>query len=914
MRKPAWAAVAVIVISLAGFWWWHHRARETPARATDEAHADRGLPRAGSRGEGRDDLQPPPIVFDDDPAGQLRLEGIVLDGDDKPVAGATVVLGSYPPRTVITEGDGGFAFDHLVGRAYTLVARAKHGVAGPVTARLTTNSPPVELRLRAAARVTVTVAGLDGKSVDGATVELRGTDAQRELTKAGTAVFATVVPGAYQVAAWTDHTARTLQWLSVGAGETQARIVLVAGAAVAGRVVDERGAPVAGASVAFHGASDWSQQADRRYDAITTAADGAFRFDAVAAGSFRFSAAHPSFAPGSSPLVTLDGKNERTGITIELASGAIVRGRVVDGEHKAISGVRVRIGTASRRGMIFETPRQAYSDDAGAFEVKGLPRRELAAVALHESGSSATRDIDATGGDVANVELVIDRTGTIVGVVVDPEGHPIEAAQVSAGPNFRDQRSSGDFSNWRLRGFPEDLTDASGKFTLTGLAPGSYQVTALRSAAAARGRRGATEGVVAEAGTRDLKIVLAPEGAVKGRVAFGDGTAPAAFTVSVGMTQQAFAGDSAFELDALAPQHYELQVRGPAFQTRAVDVTIEPGKTADLGTIQVEQGRVLAGTVVADGQPVAGATVSAGRQVMGNGTSSTASFGPMGANTKTTTTGPDGTFSLAGFGGGDLTLVADHPDIGRSKAMRVPQDLPGQSELVLELQKFGALSGVMHQGGKPAEGIFVSCQSTTTPGAIYAVASGPDGRYRYDRLAPDTYKVSATVGMPMAGMKFYSKEVAVPSGKEVTVDLSVDPGSVTVNVQGVPKSGKPLGIASVWLASGTGVSAATASQLQLQLAAAGPGASQWVIVRAGEPARFSEVAPGSYTACVVPFPSEVQGMAAMGYTERHGDKLPAYCQAVTVAASPDVQSVNVSVEISPYVPDTPGGGGSGSGH
>jgi protocatechuate 3,4-dioxygenase beta subunit len=905
--------VAAIVIVVAGLWWWHHRSNDGQAGSSDQAKpADRGMSRTGARGDGRDDPQPP-VVFDDDPAGELRLEGIVLDSDDKPVAGATVVLGSYPPRTVVSEGDGGFAFDHLVGRVYTVVARGKQGVAGPVTARLTAKSPPVELRLRAPARVMVAVTGLDGKPIDGATVELRGTDAQREVTKAGTAVFATVVPGAYQVAAWADHTARTLQWLSVGAGDTQAKIVLVAGAPVAGRVVDERGTPVAGALVTFHGASDWSQQADRRYDAITTGSDGAFRFDAVAAGSFRFSAAHPSYAPGSSQLLTLDGRNERTGITIELASGAVVRGRVVDGEHHPVAGARVRIGAASRRGMIFEPPRQAYSDDSGAFEVKGLPRRELAAVALHESGSSATRDIDATRGDVGGVELVIDLTGTIAGVVVDPDGHPIEGAQVSAGPNFRDQRASGDFSNWRLRGFPEDLTDASGKFTLTGLAPGSYQVSALRSHAATRGRRGAAEGVVAETGTKDLKIVLAPEGAVKGRVAFSDGTAPAAFTVSVGMMQQAFAGDSTFELDALAPQHYELQVRGPAFETRAVDVTIEPGKTADVGTIVVAKGRVLAGTVVADGQPVAGATVSAGRQVFGNGTSSTANFGPMGQSTKTTTTGPDGTFSLAGFGGGDLTIVADHPDIGRSKAMRVPQELPGQSELVLELQKFGALSGVMHQGGKPVEGIIVSCQSTTTPGAIYGVASGPDGRYRYDRLAPDTYKVSATVGMPMAGMKFYSKEAAVPSGKEVTVDLSVDPGSVTLNVQAVPKDGKQLGIASVWLASGGSVSATTASQLQLQIAAAGPGASQWVIVRAGEPARFSEVTPGPYTACVVPFPSEVKGMGAMGYAERHGDKLPAFCQAVTVAPSPDVQSASVGVEIPPFVPDTPGGG-SGSGH
>jgi hypothetical protein len=227
---------------------------------------------------------------------------------------------------------------------------------------------------------------------------------------------------------------------------------------------------------------------------------------------------------------------------------------------------------------------------------------------------------------------------------------------------------------------------------------------------------------------------------------------------------------------------------------------------------------------------------------------------------------------------------------------------------VIELQPFGALSGVMRQGGKPVEGILVSCQSTTTPGAIYGVASGPDGKYRYDRLAPDTYKVSATVGMPMAGMKFYSQQIVVPPGKEVTLDLSVEPGAVTLDVQGVAKNGT-LGVASVWLASGAPLTATTATQLQLQIAAAGAGASQWVIVRAGEAAVFGEVAPGAYTACVVPFPAEVKGMAAMGYSERHGDKLPAYCQPVTVASSPPTQNASVAVEIPPFVPDNPPGGG-----
>ena len=191
---------------------------------------------------------------------------------------------------------------------------------------------------------------------------------------------------------------------------------------------------------------------------------------------------------------------------------------------------------------------------------------------------------------------------------------------------------------------------------------------------------------------QDVKIVLQPEGAVKGKVAFADGTAPTAFTIQVGFAQQSFTGGGEFVLDALPPQKYQLSVRGPGFQTRAVDVTVEPAKTADAGTITVVKGRTLAGVVVADGKPVPGATVFAGRQLFGNGTSNAANFGPMGQGAKQDTTDTSGRFTIAGFNAGDLAIVAEHPDIGRSKAMRIPTSLPGQGELVLELQKFGSLS------------------------------------------------------------------------------------------------------------------------------------------------------------------------------------------------------------------------------
>jgi protocatechuate 3,4-dioxygenase beta subunit len=915
MRKVALAVIGLALIG-AGVWFFVVRdasRSKAPVAASKAATKapDAARPRAPER-DGQSDISSA-VLVDDDPKGSLRLEGQVIDADEKPVAGATVVLASNPPRLATSGEDGGFAFDNLVGRPYTLTARAATGVAGPITAHLTDKSAPVVLRLAPGAKVVVDVVDAStGKPLDGATVELRSADAIRQTTKDGSTTFTSIPAGGYQLAAWAPGRAVTHEWLGVAAGDEHETLRLEPGAAVKGRVVDPGGAPVSGARVTYHGASDWSQQADARFDGVETGKDGVFEFPALPAGSFRFAATHAELARSQSPLVTLDGKTETRDVVITLGAGATVRGIVVDAHKQPVPSARVRIGITARRQMIFEPPRQAYTDATGAFEIKGLPRRELSAVAMHESGASQTADVNTTNGNVEGVTLTIDVTGSISGIVVDPAGNALEGVQVSAGPNFRDQGATMDFTQFRLRGFPQELTDGAGTFTLTGLAVGSYMISASRSTDGGRGRRGAIEGTVAQTGTSNLKIVLQPEGGVKGKVAFADGSKPTAFTLQVGFAQQSFSGTGEFEMDALPPQKYELSVRGPQFQTRAIEITVDPAKTTDVGTITVVKGRVLGGIVVSDGQPVPNATVYAGRQLFGNGTSNTANFGPMGQGTKQATTDASGHFSISGFNLGDLAIVGEHPDIGRSQALRIPTNMPGQGDqLVLELQKFGSLKGVLRVGGKPTEGVFVSCQSTSTPGAIYAVASGPDGAYRYDKLAPDLYKISATVGMPMMGMKFYSKEILVPPGKEVTIDLTADPGAITLAVTAVAKTGK-VGVANAFISTGV-VAARTATELGLRMAASGPASSQWVIIRNGEPAKFNEVAPGSYSVCIIPFPAEVQGMGAMGYADRHSDSLPAYCQQVKVQPSPATQTASVTVEIPAFEADQAGSGaGSGS--
>jgi uncharacterized GH25 family protein len=870
-----------------------------------------------------------PLLVDDDPKGTLRLEGQVLGDSDKPVAGAVVVLSSNPPRTATSEDDGSFAFDRLVARPYTLIARAPAGVAGPVTARLTAKSEPVILHLRPAGAVEVTVVDPKQKPVIGAAVELRssmwegrGGDAQTASTEArGIARFAPVVPGFYDVVAEAPGFARTSQSaVRVGEAKVEIQLALVTGSKVSGKVVDDGGAPVGNARVVFSGASDWATQGNQRLDGVDTTADGRFELPALPAGSWRFVARHPDHAPGTSALVTLDGRAPRTDVLIRMPAGATVRGRVIDAQSHPVAGARVRVGIADA-GMVGEGPRQTYADDHGEFAVRGLPRRALLAIATGEDAASESVRVDASKGDVGDVVLKLDVTGTIAGTVVDERGKPLEGVQVNAFPDFASGRGGGDMAQWRLRGFAQDLTDGAGAFTLTGLAKGTYRIRATRSRHASRGRGFAGEGTSAETGTTNLKIVLPPEGGVKGKVAFSDGSAPGMYTVSVGFTQQPSSPDGSFLLDGLNPDHYTVNVRGNGFTPKGVEVDVKGGEIADVGTITVDKGRVISGKVVMQGAPVPGATVYAGRQIFGNGSSSDARFGgpTMAQDTRHTTTGDDGSFSLAGYGLGDVTIVAEEPTLGRSLGLRLIAGDPSEQNLTLELVAYGSLHGVLHKDGAPAEGVIVTAQSVASPGELYSVATGPDGAYRFDKLGAESFKVSAMLGMPMRGMRFYSKTVAVQPGKDATLDLQFNPGAVSLKVTGVVAGGGKAGFVMFQIATGALSPAPTIGrELQALMAAQGQGMSAMNFVPQGKETTFDQLDPGPYTVCSLALPAEVSGFAAIGeYISKHGDTLPVRCTPVTVAPTPTEQQAPVPITVPPYQSDggsgKGGGGGGGSG-
>jgi hypothetical protein len=208
------------------------------------------------------------------------------------------------------------------------------------------------------------------------------------------------------------------------------------------------------------------------------------------------SAAPPGDAERPSvPLLSMDrasGHSSGVAPPVELVDIALPRARPILGELTDERGAPVEAARVSARGHYLVRPGLAYADDAvtrsgadGRFELEGLrgdvthllectaPGREALTVVVPPS-PAATHDCG---------RLVLPADLALAGRVLDSEGRPVEDIPVRARRKELRISSSVDPVRWRSDpGHVPDLdlvarTEPSGRFTLRGLSPGSWQVS-----------------------------------------------------------------------------------------------------------------------------------------------------------------------------------------------------------------------------------------------------------------------------------------------------------------------------------------------------------------------------------------------------------------------------------------------------
>lgn len=173
-------------------------------------------------------------------------------------------------------------------------------------------------------------------------------------------------------------------------------------------------------------------------------------------------------APGSVPRPPRDVQGRA------VTGTAIVRGRVLDDGGTPLARARVRAALPGPGGQ-----RVVITEADGRYEFRDLPRMTLLVTATRAGytgtrwSREAMRSVTIGDDEVReDVDLVLVRSGAIVGHAFDPEGEPLVGASVHAHLVRRASRGRRALSVGST-----DTTDDRGAFRLHSLAPGDYYVS-----------------------------------------------------------------------------------------------------------------------------------------------------------------------------------------------------------------------------------------------------------------------------------------------------------------------------------------------------------------------------------------------------------------------------------------------------
>ena len=451
-------------------------------------------------------------------AGGVIVSGTVGDIGGGPIANATVHLfgDNNAAFTALTAADGAYRLSIAPGNFSVQVRHDAYAGTGRNVA--VTGSIRLDWQLVPAGTIRGVVIARDtGRPVPHASVTTGAPFAEAVLAgDDGTFTLTGCPPGTVRLSANAPgYVADSALALPVGVGEHVDAVTLYADRAFAirGRVVDDKGAAVAGAVVADDGGAP-----------VTTGADGAFELDRLPRSPpYALHATSPDAVP--SPYVNVAVVDrDVTGVAIDVARGVAVRGRVEPGAAAALELFATAL--ADRDGsLLFD----ASSDDAGAFAFEHLGPGSYKLTARTPTGESGVLKLDVAGTDVNGLVVTLDRRAVIHGHLVDDSGAPVGDRDIGAhGDHIALSASTG----------------ADGTFAFTGLAAGTYHVFVEDEQRYRPDPAPEANATIAVAAAGDASVTLtvpARDGAIRGNVvdAGGQPVPSALVTASpIGMSAQ----------------------------------------------------------------------------------------------------------------------------------------------------------------------------------------------------------------------------------------------------------------------------------------------------------------------------------------------------------------------------------------
>ena len=416
------------------------------------------------------------ITVDTEPA----LQGVVLDAAGRAVAAAIVQAlpqagGAYrlpERRQELTDAAGHF---ELLGLPTTrvMVGATLGGAASDTVEVDLTQQSSVELRLTSSAGISGRVVDAAGHPVPGArvTAKLRGLPAAQSLAASagpdGSFVLSPVGTGQWDLFAHSptdlvggeEEMERVLA--TVEAGATGVSLVVPDAGAIEGWIEKDDGSIPDNVALVLSGRS------------LISPSGGSFLFQGIPEGTHELVVTGPDFEATRVPDVVVRA-NETTSLdAIRVHAGRRVRGRVINASRAPVAGVEIMVSTslyAAAQGLNRSRPeeqpdlRYAWSDDSGAFEVRGIGQARVGVLAEHPTyGRSGIAIVEADAN--AALELVLQATADVRGMV-KKAGAPLEGIAVVA----KDEAGIAIFTG---------ISGRDGSYQLVRLPAGKYAVNAV---------------------------------------------------------------------------------------------------------------------------------------------------------------------------------------------------------------------------------------------------------------------------------------------------------------------------------------------------------------------------------------------------------------------------------------------------
>jgi protocatechuate 3,4-dioxygenase beta subunit len=793
--------------------------------------ADDSTPEYSQKDPGRWSAQQNVLRFSG-PRSNVQVHGIVVDLHQLPVADALLAIEGEGKQWTSqpTTSDGHFSVD-VSARGKIQIKAIKSGLYSEVVALdrydgrgtlIITMYPGYKLALRVVEADT-------GLPIDGARIS---TSNSVTVTSHGGRAEVTGLRERDDVTVTGRGYAPTVQHVFLG-GEhslvSERTVMLVHGSSLSGMVTDPTGVAVAGAVVRVTARDGW-------VGTTNTDHTGTFRFDVLGAGRHILHASTATQNSASDLPIVLDGATPLSGVTLTISNGGQLVGRVTYNVGTPIVAAEVTLQTK------LKSPIRTSTDLDGRFEFMGLPLGTMTLYARSDRGASEITTVRIAARREYVPLTLVDTT--IAGVAEDSKNIGVAGAVIVA-------RSQGPFGPTTVT-----ISDADGSFDFGGMPPGEWVLSARLPGQGDATR--VSDDWPVKAGDTHVELRIRELASLTGRVML-DGKPVVYYGIMLTETPQ-FSWQQAphmvstesgrFKVSGISPGEWSILLAGPGFATKIIEnVSLGEAENLDIGDVAVDHGSKIRGRVVdTGGTPVANAVVRL------QGLMTVADAGDflrrMAEGHRSTVTNSDGYYSMDGISQaqvplfGTLAVVASHASLGVSEAQPIG-DLATIPDLRIE--PAGRIEGTVNGLRGEAAAVLATRAEGGLARARYSASVGAAGEFVFDSIPAGDYSLQL-VRAPASGRPPISIHISRGETKFAEFSVQSDMPSLTINTSGGDCS-------FVFLMSSSMNAIVGAEQCDRNSA------------------RFDEIEPGGYTACV-------------------DGKI---CTPVTVTATSQQQSVDIPI-------------------